>query len=253
MMQSSSDLSKEILKTVFLQFTNVLGKGSIVQAELFGTRHERLLYLRKKSNGTNKLTLAQFDEGNREIMIKRDASQLETETVKKYLQSMSYVFSKFQDSEGYSDLTKYFATGFIYGNGSFKEKMQTIFQLIDENGDGYLSKSEVEKFFRIILFDAFNTFKAISGNPNEFPAVNLSQETINLIKNSMGEIAKIFDISKLDRLVNGAFTADTNHDGLISYEEWSNWCETDHYKEEWGTISLIFDSYNNLSINNCPL
>jgi len=69
------------------------------------------------------------------------------------------------------------------------------------------------------------------------------QKKIKQIKNSIPELAKIFDISKLDRLVNGAFTADTNHDGLISFEEWSNWCETNQFKEEWGTVSLLFEGY----------
>jgi len=242
-MQSSSDLSKELLKTVFKEFTNQTCKQSVIQNELFGDRNERLQYLRNKSNGTNKLTLAQLDESYRELVIKKDASQLETEILKKFLQSLSSGFNKFKDSEGFLDLTRFFAMGYIYYRGSFKEKMQAIFQLIDENGDGCLSKSEVEKFFRIILIDTFNVFKAVSENPNEFPILNLSTESINYIKNTMKEFAKIFDISKLDRLVNGAFTADTNHDGLISYEEWLNWCETDHYKEEWGTISLLFECY----------
>jgi len=41
--------------------------------------------------------------------------------------------------------------------------------------------------------------------------------------------------------VNGAFTADTNNDGLISFTEWEVFIEAGNFREQWGTISLLFD------------
>jgi len=244
MFQSSSDLSKEILRNVFREFTIVTNKAGAIQQGIFGLDLSgRIKFFRNKSNGTNKLTPSQLNETYKELVLLHDASNWETETVKKFMQTYNSVYPRFIDSEGYIDLTKYYSTSYLYAKGSFKDKMISIFQLIDENGDGLLSKSEVEKFFRIILDDTFNLFKTIVQNPNVFPIFSWSPEQINQIKNSMPEFEKIFDISKLDRLVHGAFTADTNHDGMISFEEWSNWCETDHYKEEWGTISLLFEAY----------
>jgi len=244
MFQSSSDLSKEILRNVFREFTIVTNKAGAIQQGIFGLDLSgRIKFFRNKSNGTNKLTPSQLNEGYKELVSKLGPSNWESETVKRFMQSFNGLYSKFSDSEGFVDLTRLFSSSCLFAKGSFKDKMLSIFQLIDENGDGFLSKSEVEKFFKIILYDTFSIFKTIAENPSEFPILNWSPEKINQIKNSIPDLAKIFDISKLDRLVNGAFTADTNHDGMISFEEWSNWCETDHYKEEWGTISLMFECY----------
>jgi len=243
MMQSSSDLSKEILKSAFQEFTNVTSKQIGLLDEFFGDRNTRLQYLRLKANGTNKLHYTQCYEGFREMASKKDASKLETEYVKAFLHTFNMGTMKFIDIEGNLDITRFFCMSYLLASGSIKDKMLAIFQLIDENGDGYLTRTEVEKFFKIVLSDTFSVFKSCAENTNEFSVFKLKPENITQIKKILPEFEKIFDISKLERLVTGAFTADTNHDGLISYDEWINWFATGHYKEEWGTISLLFESY----------
>jgi len=64
-----------------------------------------------------------------------------------------------------------------------------------------------------------------------------------IISKQIPELEKIFDMSKLDRLVNGAFKADADHNGLISQSEWLEWLKKSEYIEQWGTISLLFNSY----------
>jgi len=243
MMQSSSDLAKAILKTAFQEFTNATSKQILSLDEFFGDRNTRLRYLRFKANGTNKLHYTQCDESFRELASKKDASKLETENMKMALHTLNLIFAILKDSEGNIDVTRIFCMSYLLASGSIKDKMQAMFQLIDENGDGYLTKTEVEKFFTIVLYDTFSIFKSCTENPNELSPYKLKPESIIQIKNVLPEFEKIFDISKLERLVTGAFTADTNHDGLISYDEWINWFETGHYKEEWGTVSLLFEGY----------
>jgi len=200
MFQSSSDLSQEILKNVFKEFTIVTNKAAIIQDGILGVdAGERIKLFRNKSNGTNKLTPIQFNEAYKELVFKHDASKWESETTKRLMQSLNSLYPKFTDSEGYIDLTRFFSASYIFGKASYKDKMYkllAIFQLIDENGDGFLSKSEVEKFFRIILYDTFNIFKNIGENPSEYPIFNWSPEKIKQIKNSIPELAKIFLISQ---------------------------------------------------------
>jgi len=243
MMQSSSDLSKAILRSSFQEFTNVFNNQMLLLSEFCGDRNTRLQYLRLKSNGTNKLHYTQVAEGLGELIAKKDAALLENETVKLVLQSFALASKSMKDSEGNVDITRVYSISFVFAKGSVKEKMQGIFQLIDENGDGYLTRTEVEKFFRMILSDVLNVFKACTESPNNLTGFKFNPEFLNQMKNVLPELEKIFDISKLERLVTGAFTADTNHDGLISYDEWMNWLETGHYREEWGTVSLLFESY----------
>jgi len=243
MMQSSSDLSKLVLKSSFQEFTNVTSKQILSLDEFFGDRNTRLQYLRFKANGTNKLHYIQCVECFRELASKKDASKLETENLKASLHTLNLIFSFLKDSEGNLDITRIFCMSYLLASGSIKDKMQAMFQLIDENGDGYLTRTEVEKFFTIVLSDTFGIFKSCTENPNELSPYKLKPESINQIRNVLPEFEKIFDISKLERLVTGAFTADTNHDGLISYDEWMNWFATGHYREEWGTVSLLFESY----------
>jgi len=243
MMQSSSDLSKLVLKSSFQEFTNVIYNQMLFLNDVCGDSNTRLQYLRLKSNGTNKLHYTQYGECFKELVSKKDASKLETEAIKVFLQAVISGSVKFRDSEGNVDITRVYCMSYLFVSGSFKDKMEAIFRLIDENGDGFLTRTEVEKFFRIVLSDVFNFFKTCTENPKDLAAFKFTPEYISQIKKLLPEFEKIFDISKLERLVTGAFTADTNHDGLISYDEWMNWLATGHYKEEWGTISLLFESY----------
>jgi len=242
MMQSSSDLSKEILKSSFQEFTNVIYNQMLFLNDICGDSNTRLQYLRSKSNGTNQLHYTQYGECFKELVAKKDASKLETEPIKVFLQTVISASTKFRDSDGNIDITRVYCMSYLFVSGSFKDKMQAIFLLIDENGDGFLTRTEVEKFFKIVLSDVFRMFKACT-ETNDLAAFKFKPEYISLIKKLLPEFEQIFDISKLERLVTGAFTADTNHDGLISYDEWMNWLATGHYKEEWGTISLLFESY----------
>jgi len=127
---------------------------------------------------------------------------------------------------------------FFFQNLSFTDKLKAIFMIIDENGDGSLSRPEVEKFFNILLK---NTLNKIIFGLNNYKNFKISDENAMEFKQCMPEIEKVFDHSKITRLVNGAFTADTNNDGLISFKEWEIFIEAGNFKEQWGTISLLFD------------
>jgi len=117
--------------------------------------------------------------------------------------------------------------------------LKGIFITIDENGDGFLSRPEVEKFFTIILKNTFNVLRNAFKNNKEF---GLSDENANDVSKYMLDLERVFDLSKLTRLVNGAFTADTNNDGLISFMEWETFIEAGNFVEQWGTISMLFDN-----------
>jgi len=110
---------------------------------------------------------------------------------------------------------------------------------IDENGDGYLSRAEVEKFFTIILKNTLNILKNALKNSKEF---GLSDENAIEANKLMPELERVLDLNKLTRLVNGAFTADTDKDGLISFSEWETFIEAGNFIEQWGTISILFDT-----------
>jgi len=121
----------------------------------------------------------------------------------------------------------------------FNEKLKAIFIAIDENGDGFLSRPEVEKFFTIILKNTFNILRNALKNNKEF---DLSDENANEASKYMPDLERVFDPNKLTRLVNGAFIADTNNDGLISFKEWETFIEAGNFVEQWGTISMLFDN-----------
>jgi len=140
------------------------------------------------------------------------------------------------DNEGFVDLTRCFCTFVMFHKSDFSTKMQMIFNAIDENEDKFLSREEVTKFFRIILSDTFIFLKDVLQHKiNPLVAIIISKQ--------MPELEKIFNSSKLKRLVDGAFEADTDRNGLISQTEWSEWLKKNDYIEQWGTISLLFNSY----------
>jgi len=195
----------------------------------------------KKRKKTNKLTVKEHLEIVDELVKNKDAKYLEDPKYKEFKARITIFETALVDSEGYFDITDVFATNVFFQNLPFTEKLKVIFIAIDENGDGNLSRPEVEKFFSIILKNTLYIFREVLKNFKNFSTV--SDENAMEMSKFMPEIEKIFDPNKITRLVNGAFTADTNNDGLISFKEWEVFIEAGNFKEQWGTIALLFDSY----------
>jgi len=240
MMQSSSDLTKVILKSILSRVTEVSGKVLPVVNEVTGLDFtQRLKIMREKANGTNKLTFEQIMNTFVELISNKDKSALERQDVKIIFASYKTLLPKLVDSDGKIDITRFFCSFAMFQKNDFISKMQLIFNTIDENGDGYLSREEVTKFFTIVLADTFLLLKEAANNP---VGVSISAEASNAIINQLPELEKVFDHSKIQRLVDGAFHAVTNSDNKISRDQWAKWIQTNDYKEQWGTISLLFDT-----------
>jgi len=193
----------------------------------------------KKQKKNSKLTIKEQLELVDEMVGKNNTKYLEDPRYKEYKSRITTIGNALVDSEGYIDLTEAFGTNIIFQSLPFKEKLKGIFITIDENGDGFLSRPEVEKFFTIILKNTFNVLRNAFKNNKEF---GLSDENANDVSKYMPDLERVFDLSKLTRLVNGAFTADTNNDGLISFMEWETFIEAGNFVEQWGTISMLFDN-----------
>jgi len=238
MMQSSSDFSKIALKG----FISAIIDGGDTMATFLNqvtntSAVQRLLYLRQKANGSNKLSIKQITCYFEELIT--DKSNIEAPMWKRILNLGESSSKSVVDSDGNVDLTQFFAGFMVFHKKPFVEKMQMVFSAVDQNGDGYLSRDEVQKFFTIILAHTLNLLKNAIVNPSHF---SVSPNVAKGLQDNLPEFEKIFDPSKVPRLVDGAFTADTNHDGLISHDEWSTWIETSDFKTQWGTVSLLFDN-----------
>jgi len=142
------------------------------------------------------------------------------------------------DSNGNVDLTEFIGGYMIFHKIPFMDKILMLFSVIDQNGDGSLSREEVTKFFTIILANTLNILKSVAVKPSHY-AVDSKQA--QRLQENLSEFEKILDHAKVPRLVEGAFKADIKHRGLITLEEWKNWMETGDFKEQWGTISLLFN------------
>jgi len=201
--------------------------------------------MRGKASGTNRLTVDQYMNYFSELLSAKDKVFLEN-PLWSYNEFMIRAnLERLADSNGIFDLTYFYALGVLFLNLSFPQKMRAVFGTIDENGDGCITRDEATKFFTIVLTGSLNIIKNIPEHINNMPQnsakYSIAPENIEKIKNAMPEFEKIFNPSKISRLVEGLFTADTNKDGLVSYDEWEEWIQTSSYREQWGTISLLFD------------
>jgi len=239
-MPSSSNMSKLILKNLLKIASDILEKQNAFSKEITGKDwSQRLQIYRQKAKKTNKLTVKEHLELVDEMVRNNDAKYLDDPKYKEFKTRIAILENSLVDSDGYFDITDMFGTNVFMQNLSLTEKLKSIFIAIDENGDGTLSRPEVEKFFNIILK---NTLIILRDGLKNYKSFGISDENAMEMNKFMPELEKIFDPSKITRLVNGAFTADTNNDGLISFTEWEVFIEAGNFKEQWGTISLLFDS-----------
>jgi len=239
-MPSSSNMSKLIIKKLINIATDIIEKQNAFSKEVTGKDwSQRLQIYRLKAKKTNKLTVKEHLELIDEMVRNNDAKYLDDPKYKEFKARVTILENALVDPDGYFDITDMFGTNVFMQNLSLTEKLKAIFIAIDENGDGTLSRPEVEKFFNIILK---NTLIILRDGLKNYKNFGVSDENAMEMNKFMPELEKIFDPSKITRLVNGAFTADTNNDGLISFTEWEVFIEAGNFREQWGTISLLFDT-----------
>jgi len=148
MESSTTDFTKFILKALIKQISEILKKHNSFIEEATKTNYGgRVQFLRAKANGTNKLKCDDLMEGFAELVRKNNENYLKDPKWKVYEIFIRTAFVPLSDSQGYVDLTDGFGTSAFFQSLTFNDKMKLIFNTIDENGDGFLSKQELEKFF----------------------------------------------------------------------------------------------------------
>jgi len=238
-MASSSDMTKFIMRSLIKKGSELIEKQNAFVKEATGLDSiQRLQLFRQRAKNNSKLTVKEHLDIIDEIVTKNNPKYLEDPRLKEFKTRIAIIENTIADSEGYFDVTDSMGTNILFQNLPFADKMKGIFVTIDENGDGYLSRPEVEKFFGIILKNTLNIFKNSLKNYKEF---GFTDDNAKEASKFIPDLEKVFDPNKLTRLVNGAFTADTNNDGLISFKEWETFVEAGNFVEQWGTISILFD------------
>ncbi|XP_015795511.1 Kv channel-interacting protein 1-like isoform X2 [Tetranychus urticae] len=112
-----------------------------------------------------------------------------------------YVFKTFQSAaknKGKLNFEDFICMLSSLSRGSTSEKLRWIFNLYDINGDGFITKQELLTIVRAV-------YRMLGDFTKPLVYSNTVQEHVD----------KIF------------FQMDTNHDGVITFEEFSQWCLRD--------------------------
>lgn len=238
-MDSTSDMTKFLIRNLIKIGIESNEKQNSFVTEATGLDlTQRLQMFRQKATKPSKLTVKEHLELIDGAIRKNNPKYLDDPRFKELKTRILILEPSYTDSEGYFDITDVFGTNIFFLNLSFNDKLKGIFITIDENGDGYLSRPEVEKFFSILLKNTISYFKITIKNYKDF---GLSEENAMQANKLIPELEKVFDPNKLTRLVNGAFEADKDKKGLITFKEWETFIVAGNFVDQWGTISILFD------------
>jgi len=138
---------------------------------------------------------------------------------------LSRLFDIFDTSkDGFVDHSELACGLSVLCGGAFEEKVETAFQMYDLNGDGFISMDEMVRYLTSV-------FKVV------FETKPYMQEEMGVTAEELGR-----------ETAEHAFqTADLNHDGRISYEEFKQWYLTtddsvahlDEQIPEWFVLSQV--------------
>jgi Ca2+-binding EF-hand superfamily protein len=144
---------------------------------------------------------------------------------------LSRMFDIFDTArDGYVNLSELSCGLSVLCGGAFEEKVETAFQMYDMNGDGFISMDEMVRYLTSVFTVVFETRPGMQAEMGVTPA-ELGRET-----------------------AEHAFeTADLNHDGRISYDEFKSWYLTtdmdgtahaDESIPEWFVLSQVREVCN---------
>jgi len=234
-MASTSDLTMQVLQSVILGITNATKELNFFFIKYTGMRFtQQIEYLRKKMAPKTKMSVEEFLP-LRFSLLKEEAKN---DRLYPIAQKMLTATCKKLDRGDGLDINEYFCSIILYCGGTIEERLEIAFMAFDFNNDGFITREEMHKFFEFFLGGTLGLLKAGCQNPVEYA---ISPENAKRVMEQMVHFEKIFDISKIDHLVNAAFdVADINKDNLISFEEWKQWNSKGGFAEQWGTIGQLF-------------
>ena len=155
------------------------------------------------------LDKASFDRAIRSLVPGGKLSREEKAFLSFALSNIFYAFDR--DGNGVVDLAEFLAGFTLLASGGKSDKLALAFRLFDEDGDGYISRDEIERYLRAFL----TVLIALQDSARTAPM----SELIGLVSSSATELTrKIFE------------DADTNQDGRISFEEFGAWYNRGGYE-----------------------
>lgn len=133
--------------------------------------------------------------------------ELTTQEFKKMHKILDTVFNDFDtDKDGFVDFCELSSGISVFCSGSQHEKIKAAFSLFDVNQDGFISRTEMETYlssvFRIIFTTSPSTAKQMGGVSPEKLARATAEDMFA--------------------------SADVNHDGRLSFDEFTKWYSTQH-------------------------
>lgn len=132
-----------------------------------------------------------------------------------------------------------FLLGFVVAtNGSLESKAALLFDSIDLNGDGFLSREELTTKIE----KSFNSYAAVNLNAVE----TLNSADISFVAKWMQQQAAEKKLREIPALVDSCFLADANRDGKISREEWISASLENHSQSQQPKVNGIRRLLNEL-------
>jgi Ca2+-binding EF-hand superfamily protein len=148
-----------------------------------------------------KLTRAQFFEAHAKLLLSCNVEHPPAEV-------KNAVFDLFdRDDNDFVDMMEIICGVSLLCKGSEDEKVEAVFTMFDENGDGYVSVEEMNKFLNTV-------FKVVC-TPNVMAVVN-----------SVGANIESTDDMASATTLECFQMADLNHDGKLSLQEFKKWFNT---------------------------
>jgi Ca2+-binding EF-hand superfamily protein len=220
---SATPLVLAVCHALESEFDQLLGSSRQVK-----TVEEILTFMRTKSNHS-RITPARYTE----IMVEM-YDGCSKELVDHSVARLPHFLPHFTGPDGLLDVNDLLGSVFmLYSRYGLSEKSQLLFSTFDDNDDGFVTKTEMNKCFKGFFQQFAGLLDGGARNPEAYGVVLGADYTPFL-----PGLARVFDLAKIPTMVDKAFAAaDVDNDGKISKAEWIEWTNKDNaFTSEWGSI-----------------
>jgi Ca2+-binding EF-hand superfamily protein len=142
-------------------------------------------------------------------------------------------------NNGIFNVRRWLASVIILRPMSLEDKMQSLFEIIDSNGDGYLDANELFFGIKQFFIGVIRAIQYIVDN-NLLEKVGIKDVNLEETREALKQLSEVYTEDKVKSIADKCIAAASKNKINISYQEWIDWFPNGA-PEAFGSAKILFD------------